>query len=264
MTWLEAIALGTLQGLTEFFPVSSSGHLVLAEALLDVDSPGLSLEVLVHLATVLSVLVLYRERLYALIIGLLRRRPGEVRYLGLLILASVPAGLAGTTLSDAVARVFDLPLVAAISLLVTGFIVYATRWLGRRADRVDPGWAGALAVGLAQALALVPGISRSGITVMTAMGVRTEPEAAAEFSFLLSVPAILGASALELPELLAGGTGLSAGALVTAAVSAFLAGLLAISLFVRWLRRGSFYRFAYYCWAIGLAFIVYSVISGGG
>lgn len=261
MTVLEAVALGLLQGLTEFFPVSSSGHLVLAEALLGVNPPGVSFEVLVHLATVLSVLVVYRKRVLALIAGALRRQSTELRYLGLLTLGTVPAAIVGTSLSGPIGRLFDLPIVAALSLLVTGGVVYATRWLLTRAEQPDPGWGGSLAVGVAQALALIPGLSRSGLTVATALWARTRRVAAAEFSFLLSVPAIIGASLLEIPGLLRPEAKLSALPLVAAALSAFVAGMLAIVLFVRWLRAGSFHRFAYYCWVVGLAYIVWALIS---
>jgi undecaprenyl-diphosphatase len=261
MNLLEAIVLGVVQGLTEFFPVSSSGHLVLAEALLDVNPPGVAFEVMVHLATLLSVLVLYRRRIVELIVGGLRRRPADLRYLGMLGVATVPAALVGVTLSGAIAGVFDLPLVAAVSLLVTGSVVYSIRWLAAGCDRPDPGWSGSLRVGIAQALALLPGISRSGCMVAAALHAGTKREIAAEFSFLLSVPAILGASALEIPELAGGAAGIGGAALLAAALSAFLAGVLAILLFLRWLRGGRFHRFAYYCWAVGGAYIVYALMT---
>jgi len=260
MSLLEAIVLGVVQGLTEFFPVSSSGHIVLAEALLEVNPPGVAFEVMVHLATLLSVLVLYRRRIVELVIGAFRWRTAELRYLGMLAAASLPAALLGTTLSGTIAGVFDLPVVAALSLLVTGAVVYSIRWLAADGDRPDPGWVGSLRVGIAQALALLPGISRSGLTVAAALHGGTRREAAAEFSFLLSVPAIVGASALEIPEL-AGGAAGSGLALLAAAAAAFLTGLLAIVLFLRWLRGGRFHRFAYYCWAVGGAYIVYSLIT---
>jgi undecaprenyl-diphosphatase len=260
MTLLEAIVLGLLQGLTEFFPVSSSGHLVLAQSLLGVNPPGVSFEVMVHLATVLSVAYLYRRRLAALALGLYRRERDPLIYLGMLLLASVPAALAGTTLATAVERTFDRPVFAAFNLLVTGSVVYATRWLIDRGNRRDPGWAGSLGVGVAQAFALLPGISRSGLTVAAALWHRSGREAAAEFSFLLSIPAILGASLLELPAL-ASGAAAPALPLAAAALAAFLAGVLAIRLFVRWLTVGRFHRFAYYCWLVGGSYIVYALVT---
>lgn len=262
MTVWEGIALGILQGLTEFFPVSSSGHLVLAEALLGVNPPGVSFEVLVHLATLVSVLTVYGRRVLTLAVGAARGRPDAWSYLGMLFLASVPIGVAGIGLSGPISRVFDLPIVAAASLLVTGAVVYAIQWLLRYGEREDPGWWGSLAVGLAQAVALLPGISRSGFTVAAALGARTRPERAAEFSFLLSVPAILGAGLLHVPELRASGGGAAANMpIVAAAVSAFLAGMAAILLFVRWLRGGRFHLFAYYCWMVGGVYILYSLIA---
>ncbi|NIR45587.1 MAG: undecaprenyl-diphosphate phosphatase [Gemmatimonadetes bacterium] len=261
MTTLEAILLGVVQGLTEFFPVSSSGHLVLAEALIGVNPPGVSFEVLVHFATVVSVLVVYRRRLLTLAIGAVRRDPAALRYIGLLAVATVPAAAVGTTLADAVARTFDRPMLVALNLLVTGVVVYATRWLVRRGASLDPGWLGAIVVGLAQAAALLPGLSRSGFTVAAALWHRTGREAAAEFSFLLSIPAIIGASIFQFPHLAADGAA-AAPQMAAAAVAAFLAGLLAIVLFVRWLRAGRFHRIAYYCWAVGGTYIVYVLLTG--
>ena len=259
MTLLEAVILGIVQGLTEFFPVSSSGHLVLAESMLGVNPPGVSFEVLVHLATLVSVLVVYRRRVVELAVGAVRRDTAALRYIGLILLATLPAGIAGNALSGSVSRLFDRPLIAATGLLVTGAVVYATRWLVVRGDRPDPGWAGALLVGVAQSVALIPGISRSGFTVSAALFVKTRREAAAEFSFLLSVPAILGASLLQAPRLLEGESGAGALVLSVAAFSAFVAGLLAIVLFVWLLRANRFHRFAYYCWAVGGAYILYAL-----
>jgi undecaprenyl-diphosphatase len=187
MSLLDAIILGVVQGLTEFFPVSSSGHLVLAEALLGVNPPGVSFEVLVHLATAVSVLLLYSRRLMALLAGAVRREREALGYLGMLIVGSIPAGIVGLTLSDAVAVAFDSPLLVAVMLLITGAVVFATRWLVERGQRESPGWGGAIIVGIAQAFALLPGISRSGFTVAAALGWRVRRERAAEFSFLLSV-----------------------------------------------------------------------------
>jgi len=263
MSVQEAVALGIVQGLTEFFPVSSSGHLVLVEALLGVNPPGVAFEVLVHLATLCSVLVVYRRRVGSLLVGVLQGHAADLRYVGLLALASIPAAVVGISLKGAISRVFDSPATAATSLIVTGAVVYSTRWLLDRARQPDPGWVGSLAVGLAQATALLPGISRSGVTVATALGFRTDRDAAAEFSFLLSVPAIFGAAILEIPAIFGSEFGISPAALAAAAVGAFVTGMLAILLFVRWLRSGSFYRFAYYCWAVSGAYMLYALINLG-
>lgn len=261
MSLIDAIVLGVIQGLTEFFPVSSSGHLALAEALLGVNPPGVSFEVLVHVATAVSVLLLYSRRLVALLAGAARGERDALGYLGMLIVGSIPAGIVGITLEDAVAVAFDSPLLVAVNLLITGAVVFATRWLVDRGQRESPGWRGAIVVGIAQAFALLPGISRSGFTVAAALGWRVRRERAAEFSFLLSVPAILGAALLELPGLLQAEMGAGIVQLSAAAVSAFVAGVIAIALFLRWLRSGHYHLFAYYCWVVGGGYILFSLIA---
>jgi len=262
MSLLQAIVLGLVQGLTEFFPVSSSGHLVLAEAMLGVNPPGVSFEVLVHMATAVSVMFLYRRRILSLLVAAARRERNALDYLGMLVVGSIPAAIIGISLSEPLAAAFDSPSLVAASLLVTGGAVFTTRWLVGRGHRDSPGWLGSLMVGAAQACALLPGISRSGFTVTAALALRTRPERAAEFSFLLSVPAIVGATLLQIPELTRVEATMGTLELVAAAVAAFLAGLIAIALFIRWLGTGHFYRFAYYCWVVGVAYILYSVFAG--
>lgn len=262
MHLLQAIALGIVQGLTEFFPVSSSGHLVLAQDLLGIDTPGVSFEVLVHLATVAAILVVYRRRIVRLFLEAASGDRHANGYIAKLILASVPVAVIGLAFGDAIAGAFDSPQLVAFNLLATGGIIFSTRWLVTIARRPAPAptWRGAAGIGVAQAVALLPGISRSGATVAVALADRTERAAAAEFSFLLSIPAILGASALELPAILDHGLGLGATAVIGAASSAFLAAIAAIVLFVRWLRIGRLHFFAYYCWLVGGGYLLYKAI----
>ena len=261
MGLVEAIALGLVQGLTEFFPVSSSGHLVLAQSLLDVTTPGVSFEVLVHLASVTAVIVVYRRRLSALIFNSLKGQREALRYVVKLFVASIPAGLAGVLLGDAISHAFDSPPLVAVSLLITGAIVYSTRWLIALGERTEPSWWGSLGIGIAQAASLLPGISRSGATVAAALGDRTERVAAAEFSFLLSVPAILGASVLEVPALVTAEVGLAFSSVAAAFLSSFAAAVVAIVLFVRWLRGGRLHVFAYYCWVVGGGYLLYTLAA---
>lgn len=262
MNLLEAALLGILQGLTEFLPVSSSGHLVLGQALLDIDAPGVTFEVVVHLATLCAVLWVYRERVGELLVGMARRRGQAWRYAGLILLASVPAGVVGIFGRQWFEEAFGRPVLAALMLLVTGAIVYTVRFTAPRADDEDldarrAGW-----VGLAQALAILPGISRSGSTVALGIGLGVAPVRMAEFSFLLSVPAILGAGVLQLghvDEVAA----LGAGPLIVGFITAALSGVLAIQLFVHMLRAFTFHRFAWYCWAAGSAYLLAALIVPG-
>ncbi|MDP2470983.1 MAG: undecaprenyl-diphosphate phosphatase [Candidatus Palauibacterales bacterium] len=260
MNLIEAVLLGIVQGLTEFLPVSSSGHLVLGQALLGIDVPGVSFEVTLHLATLCAVLWVYRARVVSLAVGAVRRdRPSWV-YIGLLALASVPAGLAGVLGKRWFESAFGHPLYVACALIVTGFLVYSVRFTARRAEDSVPSATQAAWVGLAQAGAILPGISRSGATVAAGAWRGVKPVAAAEFSFLMSVPAILGAGVLELGDAVGpGGPGpilLGAGF-----AAALLAGVAAIHLFVRMLESGSFHRFGWYCWVAGSAYLVAAALQ---
>ena len=169
MTWYEGVFLGFLQGATEFLPVSSSGHLVMGQAVLGVEVPGLGFEVALHFATLASVVVVYRARIAALLAGVVRRDRAQLRYGGLLFLASVPAAIAGAGLGDFFARLFDSPVVVGVALLVTGCAVWTARGALARKPAGRVGLGSAVIVGLAQAAAIVPGISRSGVTVVAAL-----------------------------------------------------------------------------------------------
>lgn len=261
MSALEAVALGILQGLTEFLPVSSSGHLVIGQALLDIHLPGVTFEVTVHLATLCAVLWVYRRRVGSLASGALRGDRSSWIYIGLLVLASVPAGLAGVLARDWFESAFGSPMLAAAMLIVTGFIVYSVRFTALRATDLEPSPGQALWIGVAQAAAILPGISRSGSTVAMGTWRGVDAVAAAEFSFLLSVPAILGAGLLQLGDAGRGGPGSIA--LAAGFAAALVAGVAAIRLFVKMLEAGVFHRFAWYCWAVGSAYLIAAVFVPG-
>ena len=258
----EAVFLGVLQGATEFFPVSSSGHLVVGQTLLGLEIRGVQFEVAVHVATLISVLVIYRGRLIDLLYGTLQRDGAAWRYVGLLALATLPAGIVGVFFRDAIKALFGIPLVTAIAFLVTGAILWSTRRTLAREEWKKPGWRVALLIGFAQAFALVPGISRSGTTVATALWLGMAAEEAAAFSFLMAIPAIGGAALLQIPELASEGLTLTGTALAAGSIVAAVTGILAIRAFVILLARKTFHRFAIYCWTIGTAFLLYLFASG--
>lgn len=255
MSVLEAMVLGIVQGLTEFLPVSSSGHLVLGQALLGIRLPGVTFEVTLHLATLCAVLWVYRGRVGSLASGALRGERVSWTYIGLLVLASIPAGIVGVLAKDWFEAAFGRPVFAACLLLVTGCIVYSVRLTSARAEAPTPTASQSVWIGIAQAAAILPGISRSGATVAMGTWRGVDAVAVAEFSFLMSVPAILGAGLLQLRD--AGGAGGPGSAVLGAGfVAALVAGVLAIRLFVRMLQTGAFYRFAWYCWAAGSAYLL--------
>lgn len=258
----QALLLGIVQGATEFLPISSSGHLVMGQTLLGIQVPGVLFEVAVHVATLLSVAIVYRARLRRLVAGAVQGEAEAWKYLAILAVATVPAALAGTALGDAVERTFEAPAITGIALVTTGAVLWTTRWAIPRAGRPAPDWRDALLVGTAQAVALVPGISRSGATVVAALWLGIRAEQAAEFAFLMAIPVILGAAALELPALAAGEGGLAWPVLLSGTAAAAVTGVGAIRVFVALLRRRAFHRFAIYCWAAGALFLLYLGVVG--
>ena len=260
MNPFEAFVLGVVQGLTEFLPVSSSGHLVLGQALFGVELPGVVFEVTVHVATLCAVCWVYRGRVAALVRGACTGDRASMRDVGLLAVATLPAAAVGVGLRDALEPTFERPVLAATMLLVTGTVVWSIRHLSRRATGARPKAGGALAIGLAQAAAILPGISRSGSTVAAAAAAGVEPRRAAEFSFLLSIPAIGGAAVLQAPDL--GEAGLAVGVLplAVAFAASALSGVFAIRIFLRMLERRVFHRFAWYCWFIGGGYLAAAAI----
>jgi undecaprenyl-diphosphatase len=260
VNYWQAVVLGLVQGLTEFLPVSSSGHLVLAEALIGFTPPGVFVEVVLHVATLGSVLLVYGRRLWEITRGLLRWSPHPVRYVALLVVATIPAVVVGVFFKSAIeARFHSLPSLG-VEFIVTGIILWSTRWFS--GEREVPGLGGALAIGLAQAFAILPAISRSGATVATGMWLRMAPAAAAEFSFLLSVPVIAGAALLEGRHATVNLAEVGLGPLLLSFVVSFASGVFAIRFLVALLRRGRFYAFAPYCWVVGILTIVYALWRG--
>lgn len=255
MSLLEAVLLGVVQGLTEFLPVSSSGHLVLAQAVLGVELPGVVFETAVHVATLGAVLWVYRRRVAELARGTAKGKGESVRYILLLALASLPAGLVGFTARGFFEATFEEPVAAACFLLVTGGLAWSLRRTGPAAAARVPDAGQSLWAGVAQAVAILPGISRSGATVAAGVWRGVDPVRMAEFSFLMSVPAIGGAALLQL-DAVAEARAVGWAPLLAGSAAALLAGVAAIRIFVRTLERRSFHRFGYYCWAVGGAYLL--------
>ncbi len=253
----EAVFLAVVQGLTEFVPVSSSGHLVLLPAILGLDEPGLPFVVAVHVGTLLAVLAYYWRDWRELFIGLLAAavgqggRAGDVAHLwALLAVGTLPAAIAGAALESKVERVFNNPALACGALFLTGLVLLAA---DRARGRVGPsgtGWWQALIVGVGQAVAIVPGISRSGMTIACGLAVGLERQWAVRYAFLLSAPIIAGAGVLEAAELARQGLSASEWAQLGMAMAiSAAAGLAAIHLVVRAVARRRLWVFAAYCFA---------------
>lgn len=272
MDVLDALWLGLVQALTEFLPVSSSGHLRLAQALLDAEAPhDLLFDVLLHVGTLVAVIGVYRKDIWLLVrdaLEALRTRQLQesegVRTLLLLVIATVPTGLMGVLLKDwmtspaiGTRAVGGLLLANGVVLIVSGRVKEQTP-AQRPWSVAGIGPLQALVIGVAQGVAILPGISRSGMTIVTALLLGAERMHAARFSFLLSIPAILGALVLGLDDLLASEGAQASPAIygVGAAVSAVV-GALALTLLLKLLRAARFHHFAWYCWALGLTALLW-------
>ena len=260
MNLWQGLVLGLVQGLTEFLPVSSSGHLVLFEALTGVRSTDVTVEVSLHVATLASVLVLYGRRLWEIVRGVLSGNGPSVRYALLLVIATIPAGLIGVLFHRQIEETFHSLTWLGIQFLVTGAILWSTR--GPTGDRTVLSTGTATVIGFAQAFAILPAISRSGATIAAALRAGLTPAAAGEFSFLMSIPVIAGAGLLEARNAVLNVAQVGAVPWAVSFVAAFAAGIWSIRWLVALLQRGRFYAFAPYCWAVGAFTLAYALWHG--
>ena len=268
MSLFQAIVLGIVQGLGEFLPISSSGHLIVLPWLLGWPPHELSFDVALHIGTLLAVLVAFAGDWVRIVTGawrgLRRGRPlaePEGRLLALLAVASVPAAVAGVLLDRWAESVFRSPgLVAATMALMGGVLFLADRRADLASEREAVSARDAVLIGLAQALALVPGVSRSGATISMALFLGYRREEAARFSFLLATPVTFGAALVKVPRLAAGGQwGLLAPAIIVSAI----VGLLSIKVLLAYVRTRSYRPFVLYRWAFALLVMAVLLVGGG-
>lgn len=253
MTTAQAVVIGIVQGVTEWLPVSSSAHLVFVERLIGVRPQGVALEVVLHLGTLVAAVVFFRAAWARILLHPVD--PGARRALGLLIVGTLPAAAAGILARDWIEERFHDPRMAALGLVAGGVFLLAA---GRaRPGNAAIGWGRALLIGCAQALALPPGISRSGMTVGAGLLSGVERRRAVEFAFMLAVPAILGAVIVHLPEMGSAAADLGDRALAVSAAVSCLSGIGAIGFLKSAVERGKIAWFGYYCIALGTAWALW-------
>ena len=272
MSFIQALVLGIIQGLTEFLPISSSAHLVIAPYLLGWTFPEqqvLPFDVLVQLGTLLAVIVFFWSDLWgifkAFFRGLVRLKPFEdplARQGWLLILASIPAGLAGLLLKKMVDQAFQSVVATGLFLLATALILTAAEWAGKHSRSLESlGWVDAVLMGLGQALAIFPGISRSGTTMAGGLVRNLDRTAAARFSFLMSIPVMLAAGVLEIKDVLViPGLSSMLPMIGVGFVAAAVVGYFSIRWLLRFVTTHSLRPFAVYCTGLGLLVIILYVI----
>ncbi len=260
MNWLEALILGLLQGLTEFLPVSSSGHLELGGALFGLEDPHeyFTFNIIVHGATFLSVVVVFWRDIVSLILNFFRFRwNAEMRFVLLLLASAVPTAIVGLLFEEQIESIFEGRVVFVGSmLLVTATLLFLTRFVPKNNKEVD--LKSALVIGLAQTLAILPGISRSGATISTALFFGIERGQAIRFSFLMVLIPIFGANFLKLISMSeqAGNGTMDAAPMIIGALAAFIAGVIACRWMLNIVRRGKIEYFSIYCLLVGIAAII--------
>ena len=256
---ISYLILGLIQGLTEFLPVSSSGHLTLCSEILGIKSDDITFKVLVHFATALSTIFVFRKEITSLTTGVFQKSSEGIvsrKYILLLALSAIPAAIVGFTLKDQI-EALDSPQFVGYMLLVTAIILALSQKLNSDLEK-KVNYNSSILIGLSQALAILPGISRSGSTIGTALLLGISREEAAKFSFLMALPVILGATALETKELIELGPQTSGPILgyVVGVIAAFVSGLIACKLMIRLVKGTNLLWFAVYCAVIGIVAIV--------
>jgi len=258
---ITSIILGFVQGATEFLPVSSSGHLVLAQHLLKSGaSSDLIFEVLVHLATMLAVLIYFRKKVLRIVLSLFppysSEKAPDLKLAIIIVLATIPAAVIGLLFEDKIEAVFSSSRLTSIMLIVTAAILLGTKFIekGQKALNIKSG----LFIGLAQALALLPGISRSGSTISMALYLKVNPEEAAEYSFLLSLPAVFGAGILKMMQLYSNNqVDGQFSVYLIGALTAFIVGYISIALLLKLVKQGKFFYFGIYCLLVGISGLIF-------
>lgn len=254
MSVIQAVILGIVQGVTEFFPISSSGHLVLMQSVFGLKGEMLAFDVFLHFGTIVSVLVFFRKDIAAIF-------RGDISILKFIILGSIPTFIIAILLKKRVEGFFENPVVVGYCLIATGLFLLVSSgcaFYNKKMKREKSlGLSNSIAIGIAQGIAVIPGISRSGATIGTSLISGLGEGAAVKFSFLLSIPAVLGANILKAKDIC--GNLITVGSLpfIAGALSALIAGILTIRVLVEILKKNLFFLFGIYCVLIGAAAILF-------
>ncbi|MFW5998646.1 MAG: undecaprenyl-diphosphate phosphatase [Bacillota bacterium] len=254
MEVIKAILLGIIQGITEFLPISSSGHLVILQKIMGITEGNLILNVSLHFGTLIPILIIFWNDIKDIIL----LRSEKKHLIKLIIIGSVPTAFIGLYLEQFFERIFSSVLLTGFMLLITGLILYLVEKINNYNKDINDFRAhNAILVGIAQGLAIIPGISRSGSTIAAALFQKMDKEEAARFSFLLSIPAIGGANLLKARDIFSqSSTVISSSSLIIGTITAALSGYIAIKYLLHILKRGSLVVFSYYCWIIGIIVIL--------
>ena len=267
MNWLQALVLGLIQGLTEFLPVSSSGHLVIGREILGVEAAeDLVFEITVHVATVLATIIVFRKQIWKLLCGLFKfKYNDETDYILKICLSMIPVFIVGMFLKDKVESLFTSLLVVGLALVVTAMLLFFSDIYGGRGKvaarqyRNGIGWWQAFMVGLGQAFAVIPGLSRSGTTISTGLLCGARRSEVAQFSFLMVLVPILGEAFLDLVGGDVASSSVGVFPLLVGFFAAFFSGLFACKVMIALVKKARLRWFALYCAIVGLVVIFFSM-----
>ena len=267
MNWLQALILGLVQGLTEFLPVSSSGHLAIGREILGVEAAqDLVFEITVHVATVLATIIVFRKQIWKLLCGLFKfKYNDETDYILKICVSMIPVFVVGMFFKDKVEALFSSLLVVGIALLVTAMLLFFSDIYGGRGKvaarqyRNGIGWWQAFVVGVGQAFAVIPGLSRSGTTISTGLLCGVKRADVAQFSFLMVLIPILGEAFLDLVGGDVASSSIGAGPLLVGFLAAFASGLFACKVMIALVKKARLRWFALYCALVGLAVIIFTM-----
>mgnify|MGYP006283560801 CR=1 FL=1 len=253
MSLLQSILLGVIQGIAEFLPISSSGHLVLVQLLFDINPPPFLFDIFLHLSTLTAVIIFFRKKIINL-------KQQEITQL---VVGSIPAFAAGYLLRDIIAVIFSSSLIVGLGLLVTAVFNFTTNnWFSRQQDNQPLDYQSSFLIGLAQVISFIPGISRSGATIFAGAGVKLDKKQAFNFSFLLSIPVIIGANLSELPRLWTSQIKyINPLFLLIGGSISFAASLISLKLLKKLIKQNQYSWFGWYCLLLGSVVIVFSLFN---
>lgn len=276
MGYIEAIVLGLVQGLSEFLPISSSGHLALLENLFEIKEDSvIFFAVLLHIGTLVSIFIVYHKDIYALLKELcllfkdiftgqgLRIEERPIRKLGIMIIvSSIPTAIMGLLFSGYIDKIFSSLIVISICWIITGFILlYSEKIKNNNKEIESMKYRNAIFIGISQGFAIMPGISRSGSTIVGSLVTGLKREFAVEFAFLISIPAILGSAILEFPKAIRAGIDPSTiGPMIVGFLVATISGYFAITTMIRIVSKQKMRYFSFYVWIMGLGTLIYSIL----
>ena len=271
----QGIILGIIQGLTEFLPVSSSGHLVLGQIFFGITQSQLTFDISVHMGTLLAVLVVYSSDILAMIssvfgflskavlfkpVSHLANKDENLQLAGLIVIGSIPTAIIGLVLKQFEHVLFTSEVLVGLMLILTGTILWVSRNYYSSENKKNLfGIKKAFFIGITQGLAVIPGISRSGTTIAAGMFIGLDRHTAAKFSFLLSIPAILGAQVLSIKDMINSGLTIDP-VTIYATIASFIIGLIALKILLKLVHSGRFHLFAPYCWLIGSLVLLSKII----